>query len=458
MASRKILLIAVAGSKFWRPMAAGSLSMPPMGLLGMAAVLRMHGYQVRIIDMFIGLSFAEFQRQVRDFDPDVVGVSCYTECYDSAILVSKKIRELLPTAPIVMGGPHVTFTVEQTFAECAVDYVVLHEGESTLLELMLHLEVPEAIPISGVRGLAYRQDDRVTVNALRPSIAGLSALPLADLSLVNLASYKAPFVIVTSRGCPGNCIYCSARAMWGSRYRARPAEHVFSEVVVRAKQTGRKLFTIPDDTFTADVGRVREFCRLLIESDLGLTWHCESRADAMTEDLLDLMSRAGCRGVQFGIETADQRILASLRKGVSLRRAEELVAHTRSLGMVPRCSFMLGHHTDTPETIRATTAMAIRFHDQYGASCAVSASTPYPGTYLYDHRAELGITLHARRWEEHIFSEPMVSGRGFSVDDVREALFEVMTFLAQKEYDEHQARERRPSSAEPQPGATPAPG
>ncbi len=443
MLPRKVLLIAVASSRFWRAVNSNALSMPPIGLLSLGAVLRLHGYQVKVLDMFLGIPLAQFQRQVREFDPDVVGVNCFTECYDSAVSVTKKVRQLVPRARIVMGGPHVTFTVEQTFAECAVDYVVLREGENTLLELLLHLELPDVIPAERVRGLAWRDTDRIVVNEPRPFMTTLTALPLADLSLVDLSAYKAPFVVVTSRGCPGNCIYCSARAMWGPRYRGRPAEHVLSEVVIRAKQTGRRFFTIPDDTFTADTNRVRRFCRLLIESGLGLGWHCESRADVLTEELLDLMKEAGCEGVQFGIESASQDILTSLRKGVSLRRAEELVAHVHALGMNPRCSFMLGHHTDTPETIRRTVDLALRFWDQYGASCAVSASTPLPGTYLYEKRDQLGITIHAKRWEEYIFSEPMVSGQGFKVDDVREALFGVMTFLAQKDYETQQARKRQ---------------
>lgn len=430
MLPRRVLLVVAASAKFWRPISAGGLSMPPMNVLNLAAVLRMHGYQVKVLDMFVGLPLAEFQRQLREFDPQVVGVSCYTESYDSAAVVTRMVRELSPLARIVMGGPHVTFTVDQTFAECAVDYVVLREGENTLLELLLHFEVPEAIPIGRVRGLAYRDGDRITVNEPRPFMASLSAAPLADMSLIDIGAYKAPFIIVSSRGCPGNCIYCSAGAMWGHHYRARSAEDVFSEVVIRARQTSRKVFSIGDDTFTADVSRVREFCRCLIHADLGLEWHCESRADVMTKELLDLMRQAGCKGVQFGIESGDPDVLRSLKKGILLTRAENLVAHAFSIGMTPRCSFMLGHHTDTPATIRKTVDMARRFHEQYGVSCAVSSSTPYPGTYLYEHRDKLGITIHARRWEEHLFSEPIVSGRGFTVDDVREALFEIIGFLS----------------------------
>jgi anaerobic magnesium-protoporphyrin IX monomethyl ester cyclase len=430
MAPRRILLVVVASAKFWRPVSSGGLSMPPLNVLNLAAVLRMHGYEVRVLDMFVGLPFTEFQRQVREFDPHVVGVSCYTESYDSAVIVTGKVRELSPAASIVIGGPHVTFTVPQTFAECTVDYLVLREGENTLLHLLLHLEFPEAIPLAAVAGLAYRDGDQIVVNEPRPFMTSLTTFPLADLSLINLANYKAPFIIVSSRGCPGNCIYCSARAMWGSHYRARSAEHVFSEVVIRARQTGRRIFSIGDDTFTADVHRVRDFCRLLIHADLKLEWHCESRADVMTTDLLDLMRRAGCKGVQFGIESGDPAVLRSLRKGISLQRAEELVAHAYAIGMTPRCSFMLGHHTDTPETLRKTADLARRFHETYGASCAVSSSTPFPGTYLYENRDELGITIHAKRWEEHLFSEPIVSGQGFTLDDVREALFEVFTTLA----------------------------
>lgn len=439
MVPKRILLMVVASSKFWRILTSSSLSMPPLGLLSIAALLKMHGYEVRIVDLYMGVVRDDFERQVRDFDPHVVGVSCHTETYDSAIPVTRKVRQLVPGARIVMGGPHVTFTVDQTFTECAVDYIVLHEGEITMLNLLLHLEYPNIIPASKVLGLAWRDGERIVVNEPRPPMASLASLPLPDCSLLLLDAYLYQFAVVTSRGCPGDCIYCSARAMWGSRYRARPAAHVYSEVYVRAKQTARRFFSIPDDTFTADTKRVREFCELLLQSGLDLEWHCESRADVMTEDLLDLMRKAGCKAVQFGIETASPEVLSTLNKRTSLEKTERLVAHAHAIGMVPRCSFMLGHHTDTPETIRQTADMAKRFRKQYHASCSVSSSTPFPGTYLYLHRDELGIAIHASRWEEYIFSEPMVSGRNFTVDDIRDTLFDVVTFLAEKDIEEQGA-------------------
>lgn len=433
---KRVLFIVAASSRFWRPMAASSLSMPPLGVLSLTAYLRMHGYETLMIDMFRGVTQADFERQVREFDPQVVGISCYTESFDTAATISRTVRRLVPDARIIMGGPHVTFTVEQTFAECAVDYVVRHEGESTLLELLQHMDYPSAIPAERVRGLAWRDGESVRLNPHRPAITTLASLPLSDLFLVDTGRYQYSFAVVTSRGCPGDCIYCSARAMWGSRYRARPAEHVFAEVVYRSSKSGRRFFSIPDDTFTADVKRVRRFCRLMIDSGQDMDWHCESRADVMSTDLLDLLKQAGCQAVQFGIETGDQDVVASLGKRISLDRAEDLVRHAHEIGIKPRCSFMLGHHSDTVETMAKTVAMVRRFRLDYGASCAVSASTPYPGTRLYEERDELGITLHATKWEDFLFSEASVSTINFTVDQLRDKLFEIISYLAELDFSD----------------------
>ncbi|MCL6451127.1 MAG: B12-binding domain-containing radical SAM protein [Acetobacteraceae bacterium] len=431
---QRVLLIVAASSRFWRELGATDISTPPTGVLSLAAVLRMHGHQVAVMDLFMGgYSAAGFRETIRGFMPDVVGISCYTESYRTAVLLSKMVREELRAAPIVLGGPHVTFTVDQTFRESPADYIVMGEGEATIVELLLHLAFPDVIPISSVAGLAWRDGDRVVVNRPRPFIESLDALPLVDFSLVDVHAYRMPWVIVTSRGCPGGCIFCSSRAMWGPKYRCRSAPHVFSEVVFRAGSMEPRVFTIVDDTFTAGVHRLRQFCELLIAAKLDVEWRCESRADVMTPELLDLMRKAGCTCVQFGIETGDPQVLRSLNKKISLDHAEALVAHAARIGLRPRCSFIVGHHTDTKESLQKTLALAKRFRQEYGATVAVSANTPYPGTWLYNHLDEAGITLHSTDWDDFLFSDPVISTRNLDTNDIRTALFDALEFLAQQE-------------------------
>jgi len=422
---KKILLILASSNKTRRKGFAEKSSSPPLGLIHIASMLKMHGYDTKIIDLGIeNYSLKEFENEISNYCPEVVGLSVYTEAYSSSVQISKTIKKVLPASKIVFGGPHVTFLPEEALSNKDVDFVIQNEGESTFVELLEHLN-NQNYPIDKIRGLAYKDNfGNVTINDKRPYIDILDALPIVEENMVKKGLYTYSTTIISSRGCPGGCIYCASRAMAGAKYRARSAESLFGEMYYKHKIYGVNYFNIFDDTFTADIQRLTRFCGLVKETEFPIKWRCDSRADVLSEEVIDMICDAGCIAVHVGIESGSQKILDQLRKYINLEKAEKMVKYIHTKNILPMCSFIIGHHCDTFETIDMTVNLGMKFKKEYGAAVAFSTNTPYPGTYLYEHAEELGVKIHTKCWDQYDIVQPIISTEHIGREDLRRIIFE----------------------------------
>jgi len=421
MPVKKVLFIVAANAKCRKNKE--YFSTPPLGLLSMASVLRMHGYRTAVIDLLVQeISRKNFTQQIRDFQPDLVALSAYTEGFTSALQIAKTVKEVWNHAKIVMGGPHVSFEYEEALEQKNIDFVIRFEGEFSLLLLLEHLNHPEQFPVSKVKGLVYKKDGKPVLNELYGFIKSLDALPLSAIDLVDLEKYKSPFTLITSRGCPGVCIFCSSKAMSGKTYRYRSAESIIAEIYYIGKYCSKDRFVLLDDTFTADEDHLKKFCRLYRRSGLSYNWRCTSRVDKLSVDLLDLLFESGCRTLHMGVESGNQGILKSIRKGINLNDGLSLVKYANKKGFLVACSFILGHHADTVQTMENTLSL-IRELKSEGIFVSLSSNTPYPGTYLNEHAKELGITIHARSWDQYQLSNAIVSNKHIDLDTLNSYLF-----------------------------------
>jgi anaerobic magnesium-protoporphyrin IX monomethyl ester cyclase len=427
---KRALLVASAGETFLKEMTRRNSASHPLGLLSVAAALQFHGWEVRVLDMLLGVSRETLRRGVSDSRPDLLGISTSTEDFGGALAVAREARQVDPDLAVVVGGPHVSFEPEEALRSGLVDYVVMREGEATIIELTLALE--GLIPVSKVRGVAYLEDDRLIVNPPRPFLERLDQLPLSPFRLAPAQGYVASTTIVSSRGCPGGCIFCASGALSGRRYRTRSAESLFSEVYYRCLKSSDDYFVLFDDTFTSDLDRAHHFCDLLLQSGRKLRWRCNSRVDRVDAALLDHLAMAGCVAIHYGIESGDQRILDSISKGVTLEEIERTVAETSARGMTAMCSFMIGHPADTEESVDKTLTLARRFRDQYRAVAAVSCLVPYPGTAVWRNAERLGITIEAKSWSAFDINNVIISTRNLSQDRLRELAFEVQGLVFSK--------------------------
>lgn len=221
-------------------------------------------------------------------------------------------------------------------------------------------------------------------------------------------------MIITSRGCPGKCIYCASAALSGTRYRNRSAQNVFSEIHYKYSIKGEKYFAFLDDTFTANKKRLYQFCDYLKQANMNIIWRCDSRTDILSKEMIDKMQEVGCTSVHIGIESGSQDVINKINKHISLERSEELLAYMSQKGLQVMCSFIIGHHCDTHETIKETIDMALKFRKKYKATVGISINTPFPGTYLYNHMKDLGINLEIKNWSsfdlvQAVFSTPNIT-------------------------------------------------
>ena len=359
----------------------------PVGLGTINGVLRRAGHDARLAN-FSRFSWEEVRRALRDFAPRILGISLFTFNRGAALKLARVAREVDPGVVIVVGGPHATHLAEQVLARHpAVDFVVVGEGEETLADLAGTLDSqgdPVAVP-----GLVLRGPDGAPRRTpARPPIADLDSLPhpsdhYESLGVDRFAQFE---FLITSRGCPARCTFCSTPEFWGTRLRYRSPAHVLGEIRSLQERFGHVTLSFRDDTFTVDKQRTVEICRRIHESGLHLLWDCQSRVNAVDEERLVWMRRAGCQHIQYGVESGSRSILQKLNKGIQLEQVEKACELTRKVGMELSLYLITGVHGETASDVRDTLRLirAARPHDGI-----VSPLVVYPGTALYEEAKRL---------------------------------------------------------------------
>lgn len=431
MVGRDVILIESTGSSALREMFKQRYPYPPVGILSISSFLKLHGYRTHLIDLMLeDYSRAGFAERLRSMGarPIAVGVSVYTDCFQEGIEIIAAVRQALPGTPIVVGGPHGTFRPEEVLRQTAADFVVRHEGESPIVELLEHLRSPEGLPLERIASLSYRGGDgQVHSNPPRPFLTRLDQLPFPDYDGLPAlrSSYAESFLFVSSRGCPGDCIYCASRAMSGRRYRFHSAEWIFALAYEYHRRHRFHRLVFLDDTFTVDRRRARSFCRYLREAWPGATpprWVCKSRVDTLSDEICAEIAEAGCVAVHIGVESGDQRVLDAIAKHIRLDQVFSALRAIHRHGMRADCSFIIGHHADTRETIEKTVLFAEAIRQSGLGTAVIGISTPLPGTRLLDAAAELGVEITVRNWARYTLTNPIYHTRNFTENDLRRAM------------------------------------
>lgn len=418
-----VLLINLPTGTWYRDKLAEANSMPPLGLLYIAATLKANGYKVKVLDFAVEeFSKDELAIYLAECESGIVGMSTYNESWNVQKMLCDYIKEYYPAITILAGGAFATFCYEDILKKSKTDYVIRGEGEYSFKEFCdsFFSETFDYGKIKSIKGIAFLEDnDTIFENGLPERIMNLDELPFPDRSLVNIEKYTLPFTISTSRGCPGDCIFCSSKAFWGKRVLMRSAENIFREVMKLHEEYNTNLFYITDDTFTASRKRCKEFCQLIKESGINFIWGCESRADIVDEELIQMINDAGCHKIQFGFESADNEILKKLKKHVTIEQIENAVRLAHKYNMHVQASYIIGHAFDTKQTIEHTIAFAGYMKDTYGARVVCSVNTPFPGTEQYEKQKELGINIYTEDWSQYVLSTPIISTRNVSINELR---------------------------------------
>lgn len=379
------------------PLAAAGSNLPSLGILSLASVCEAAGHRVALADAVAeGLGKEEVIARVAAFSPDVLGLSATTPVMAGAGSLALAIRRRFPGLFIVLGGPHATALPDETLSAFpAFDAVVMGEGEAAFLDLVSALASKR--PFSGVPGLAIRVGGAISRTVSRPAISDLDSLPFPAWHLLPgfpgafrpavFNCRKSPSAhCVTSRGCNGACTFCD-RSVFGRTPRFHSAFYMADLAEMLALRHGVRELVFEDDQFLADPERIEAFCRNLLNRRLKLVWSAGARAGAVKDEgLLNLMKRAGCWRLSFGLESADEEVLKRACKGISPSVMRWAVTLTRKAGMEAKGFFILGLPGETEISMERTISFA---QSLPLSDCAVFFATPFPGTALFDRKGPL---------------------------------------------------------------------
>lgn len=398
---------------------------PHLGIGYLAATLTKYGIEVQILDMRLGYNHRKVHETLDLFNPQLVGITVYSFGYRRAYSLIDEISNHAD-CKIVLGGPHISAIGAKALRESEADFAVKGEGEKTLLELCKAIE--KSNPGYGdISGLVWRCGDEVIENGNRSFIDQLDSLPFPaynNFELEKYFCYKDRLLpLITSRGCPHHCIFCSVNLCMGRKFRPRSAENVVNEIEYWYDQGWRK-FEFHDDNFSSDIDRAKRICDLLVRKNLGIEWGLPNgvRADRLDEKLLEKMKASGCSRVAFGIESANNDVLKKIKKGVRIEQVEEAIKMVKKLGMDIIGFFIVGHPTESYQDFMESFAFARRQpFDQINFYNLV----PYPGTELLKWVKENGTLLYPEEvylnkisyWE----AKPIFETVNFSVRERRKA-------------------------------------
>ncbi len=337
---------------------------PPLGLLYIASSLRARGRtDVQVLDAFCrNLNGDQLAERVAEAAPDVFGVNCSTHTFLEAIEALRKVRAASPDTTLVMGGYHSTFAADKILRDYPfVDYVIKGEAERAFPDLLDRLDA--GTPPSDVEGITYREDGKIVGRPLA-LIKDLDALPFPDRSLLGDLEYgyfhqniRLTFgkftTIVSSRGCPFACTYCSCAAFSQRRWRARSATNVVDELEGLYHE-GYENVVFVDDNFTLKKSRVTEICQQIRERKIKMRFYCEGRVDNAPYELLRTMKKAGFEVMYFGVESPSSHVLDYYKKGITAVEAQTAVANAKRAGMLVVTSFIIGAPVESPADIQHT--------------------------------------------------------------------------------------------------------
>ena len=392
--------------------------LPPIGLGMLASVLEKKNYEVKILDCLVrgwnqeeesptnkgivrvGLTNDQIKEYIQNYQPDVVGVSCmFSVQHKIYPKIFATIKSINPSITTVAGGAHVTVCPKKVLEDPNCDFIIAGEGEESIVDFLEAIQGRKSF--ESVDGLGWvKENSEHVLNPKLKWIEDLDSLPYPAYHLIGLEQYfglesshgirraKEFAPIVTSRGCPAKCTFCSANKMFGYKFRTRSTQNVLDELWFLKKNYGVREIMFEDDNVTANRNHATELFQKMIDQKINLQWDTPNGVGlwTLTDDLIDLMKEAGCVKLNFPIESGDQEILKNvIKKPLDLKRTKNLFKHCRDIGLDYGTFLVIGMPGEKIEDIWTS----FKFCAEVGSySPHISIATPYPGTELYEQCKE----------------------------------------------------------------------
>ncbi len=337
-------------------------ALPPLGILSIASVLRGRGVEVAIGDLNTAGNWRrELYSLMRECVPSMVGISSVISNQGAAVEIAALVKGIDRAITVVAGGPHPTLEPRAHWNE-HTDFIIPYEGERLMLDFVLsgcRASMPGVIPVKVDHGgdiPCFREPVWVE----DPDQLPLPAFDLVDVRRYHGSLYrKRPMVsLVTSRGCPHACVFCS-QTVFGRKWRGQSAEHVVEQMFL-LQRSGIGEISFEDDNFTFDMERIFRICALIRSRGIRICWQANGiRADRLSRDLLKEMRDAGCWKISIGPEVGDEESLARLKKGMTLDHFRRAARWCKSLGIAHVCYFIIGFPFQDREGMRKIVDFAI---------------------------------------------------------------------------------------------------
>jgi magnesium-protoporphyrin IX monomethyl ester (oxidative) cyclase len=379
---------------------------PALGLAYVGAALRQQGFNVEGLDSFIQChTIDEMYEHILASSPDVLGISLLTPAAPLVDRLLMRLRRKMPSLVVIMGNLNASVFDQYYLSERLADYIVHHEGEATMAELMLALR--EGKSVESIKGISYLDHDgRVVKTPRREWIERIELdkmpYPAWDLFPVhqfkpdirmlggtkaNKAAQVQALPILASRGCPQACTFCSPVNTIGRRYFMRSPKSVVDEMEYFYRKWGTTMFYYMDLTFPLSEKLGIEFCDELIARELPILWMCETRVSSVTLPLLKKMKESGCMRIDYGIEAGNQKMLDSIRKNFTIEQVRNATRWTREAGIEQEGLFIIGLPNETVQDTRDTINFALSLDQDH---IKLNIFVPYPGSEAYDKLNESG--------------------------------------------------------------------
>jgi len=386
----------------------------PLGLAYVAALLEKEGVEVQVQDFLVTKYSKEIlEQKIAEFAPEITGITSVTMNYPIASGILKDCKGIDGNIITVIGGPHVSFWAEEALREAPwIDVVVRGEGEYTMLEIAQGKSLKE------IDGIAFRENRDIVFTKPRQWIENLDELPFPARHLFPLSRYRALFSecgVITSRGCPFNCIFCAGPKMVGRKGRFRSTKLVVDEIE-QILNYGFKTITVADDLFTLNRKHLHAFCDEIMARKLKFQWSANSRVDTVTPELLEKMKEAGCYFICYGVESGNQKILDIVRKKITPDKVRKAIKISKDAGMKSLASFIIGLPGETKETLAETVNFARELDTHYGFHLLA----PFPGTEVREKAREYGVRILTDDWLKYSANEAITETDGVSAKELNE--------------------------------------
>jgi radical SAM superfamily enzyme YgiQ (UPF0313 family) len=362
---------------------------PPLGLMYIRSYLTSNtDHEVRSYNFQIpdAPSVSDFENELREYRPDLVGITVYTRFWYDACQVASLVKEVLPGTLVVAGGPQVDVYPGETLSRSDFDLVVVGEGEITFSELVKCLESGD--DLKGLQGIWYKSEDGVLSNPPRPVERNPDRFPFPDRSDFNVTQHRVftdrwspAVVMLTSRGCPYRCTFCPNN---DRVYRTRRAEQVVDEMF-QCKDLGYRSVDFYDANFSQSKSHVESLCREMIERRVNMPWMCQCRVDSIDKELVQLLASAGCERMQIGVESGNQRILDRIKKRITIEQCRQAFDLAKQAGISTVGNFIIGFPGETLEEAKRTISFAFELDPDYAMFVPLF---PITGSELYTEALE----------------------------------------------------------------------